>query len=239
MTSNDPVQVINQRIRQAAERSGRSESDITLVAVSKQKPIEAIVTAYNAGVRHFGENRAEELAEKAQALSHLTDLKWHFIGHLQTKQSKPVAQYAHYFHAVDRLKIARQLSRQLTELGRTLPVFIQINTSGEASKSGFACDNWQEDAQQTDTLRQTVEEIASLPNLQVSGLMTMAPFDSTEAVLRPIFQSTALLSAYLKENLPDIPVQQLSMGMSGDFEIAIEEGATHVRIGSAIFGSRG
>lgn len=228
---NQAVQAIRDRIEQAAQRVRRSSADITLVAVSKQKPIEDIVTVYDAGIRNFGENRAEELEEKAQALSHLSDLKWHFIGHLQTRQSKAVAQYAHYFHAVDSVKIAKRLSSQLVELNRDLLVFIQVNTSGEESKGGFRCDNWQQNKQQFEELMQAMQEIAKLPKLQILGLMTMAPFDATEDMLHKIFKSMAELSAYL-------PAQQLSMGMSGDFEIAIEEGATHVRIGSAIFGKR-
>ena len=235
---NQAVQATLARIKQAAQRANRSAKEIILVAVSKQKPIEDIVTAYNAGVRHFGENRAEELEEKALSLSHLTDLNWHFIGHLQTRQSKAIAQYAHCFHAVDRVKIAERLSSHLMELERNLPIFIQINTSGEESKGGFVCNNWQNDAPQTEALLQSIKDIAALPKLQVLGLMTMAPFDATEEVLHTIFKSMAALSAYLQKKLPEIPALQLSMGMSGDFEIAIEEGATHVRIGSAIFGKR-
>jgi len=229
------IKAVNEHIKQAAERSGHSVEDITLVAVSKTRPIEDIIAVYETGVRHFGENRTEELAEKAAALSHLPDLKWHFIGNLQTRQSKIVAEHANCFHAVDRVKIARRLSSQLIKFDRRLPVFIQINVSGEASKSGFQCDNWQTDASQTENLIQAIKEITILPHLEVQGLMTMAPFGAPQDTLREIFKSMAELSAYLHAKLPDIPAQKLSMGMSGDFEIAIEEGATHVRIGSAIF----
>jgi len=232
------IQTIYTRIAQAAQRAGRSAEEITLVAVSKRKSIEDILAVYETGVRHFGENRVEELEEKAIALSYLADLKWHFIGQLQTRQSKPVAQYAHYFHAVDRLKIAQRLSSQLIEFNRSLPVFIQVNVSGEASKGGFLCDNWQNNLQQSEDLLQAIKAIIKLPNLKVLGLMTMAPFNAPEETLHPIFNNMANLSAYLRDKLPDIPIQQLSMGMSGDFEIAIEEGATYVRIGSAIFSER-
>lgn len=232
------IQATYTRIAQAAQRAGRSAEQITLVAVSKRKPIEDILAVYQTGVRHFGENRAEELEEKAIALSHLTDLQWHFIGHLQTRQSKPVAQYAHYFHAVDRVKIAQRLSSQLIEFNRSLPVFIQVNLSGEISKGGFPSDNWQNDAVQSENLIQAIKTIADLPNLKVLGLMTMAPFNAPEDTLHRIFNNMATLSHYVHNKLPAIPVQQLSMGMSGDFEIAIEEGATYVRIGSAIFGER-
>lgn len=237
-SSNSPVEIIRTRIEQAAARAGKTSSDINLVAVSKRKPQEDIVNAYNSGIRIFGENRAEELAEKAEALSHLSDLKWHFIGNLQSRQSKIVAQYADCFHAVDRIKIAKQLSKHLVDFNRNLPIFIQVNVSGEESKSGFSCDNWQEDPQQLEVLTAAIKEIAALPHLTVLGLMTMAPFNSTEAVLRPIFQKMSTLSEALDQNIPELTNSQLSMGMSGDFEIAIEEGATHVRIGSAIFGAR-
>jgi len=236
--NNQALQNIQDRIARAAQSAGRSAEDITLVAVSKTKPIDAIITAYEAGIRHFGENRADELEEKALALHHLKDLKWHFIGQLQTRQSKPIAQYAHYFHAVDRIKITHRLSEQLQEFKRNLPVFIQVNVSGEESKSGFDCHAWQDNHQKIQTLVQAIKEIATLPNIQILGLMTMAPFNAPEDTLRSIFQNMTSLSQHLREQLPDRLIQELSMGMSGDFEIAIEEGATFVRIGSAIFGKR-
>ena len=139
------VDHILQRMQVAAERVGRTADEITLVAVSKTKPVEDILAAYAAGIRHFGENRAEALAEKAQTLAHLTDIQWHFIGHLQTRQSQPIAEHAHCFHAVDREKIAVRLSNQLQGTGRTLPIFIELNISGEASKGGFAMSAWEQD----------------------------------------------------------------------------------------------
>ncbi|MDM8565793.1 YggS family pyridoxal phosphate-dependent enzyme [Candidatus Halobeggiatoa sp. HSG11] len=236
MTNNNQVvQTIQHRIIQAAQRAGRNAESITLVAVSKKRPIDVILPAYEAGVRHFGENRADELKEKATTLSYLKDVKWHFIGHLQTRQSKSVAQYAHYFHAVDSVKIAQVLSVQLDTFKRNLSVFIQVNISGEKSKGGFDCYNWQNNVQHVENLIKAIKEIAALPNIQILGLMTMAPFDAQEDVLHHIFQSMADLSSNLGEQLPNNLVQQLSMGMSRDFEIAIEEGATFVRIGSAIF----
>nr|VFK26271.1 MAG: hypothetical protein BECKMB1821G_GA0114241_101947 [Candidatus Kentron sp. MB] len=236
---NQAVQTIRDRIAEAARHTGRSAEDITLVAVSKTKPIEEIVAAYEAGIRHFGENRIEELEEKAQALRHLQDLKWHFIGHLQTRQSQSVAQYAHFFHAVDSIKIAQRLSSQLSEYKRNLPIFIQVNVSGEETKAGFSCKHWKTDAEQRQTLLSAIEEINLLPHLEILGLMTMAPFNAPEEELLDIFRNMAELSKDIQESLPHIPARELSMGMSGDFEIAIREGATVVRIGSAIFGGRG
>ncbi len=229
---------VRQCMAQAAERAHRPLDEITLIAVSKQKPITAIETAWSQGVRCFAENRPHELAEKARSLSRLDGIKWHFIGHLQSRGSKLVAQYADCFHAVDRLRIARRLSNQLVELGRELDVFVQVNISGEASKSGFDCANWQHDQAQFHTLLAAIKEISSLPKLHMRGLMTMAPYGATTAQYRALFASTAQLSAALHAALPGLHAHGLSMGMSNDFDIAIEQGATHVRIGSAIFGTR-
>lgn len=233
-----PLARIQQRIQAAAQRAGRDPAEITLVAVSKTKPLEAIQQAYAAGVRHFGENRSEEFAQKVAALADLTDIQWHFIGHLQTRQSLPVANHAHYFHAIDRLKIAERLNRQLDEQQRHLPVFMEINVSGEASKGGFSAANWEQDAAQRQALVDAVQTLQNLPQLQLQGLMTMAPFDADEAEIRSVFRRLRELSEYLHQQLTTLDAKALSMGMSGDFEIAIEEGATHVRVGSAIFGSR-
>lgn len=236
----EQVTSVLKRVEQAAIRSGRSADEITLVAVSKTKPITEILDAYNAGLRHFGENRAHELEQKALQLAHLPDLQWHFIGRLQTRQSQPVAHNAAVFHAVDRMKIATRLSSQLSQLKRTLPVFIQINVSGEDSKAGFDCTNWQaiRDGQEGERLIQTIEKISQLPRLDVRGLMTMAPYGAPEAITRPLFRRMRELSEWLRATKPTLNLPELSMGMSADFEIAIEEGATCVRVGSAIFGAR-
>ncbi len=236
--TTDAIHTTLARIEHAAQRSGQSAEQITLIAVSKQKPMADIIKAYEAGIRHFGENRCDELEKKAHALSHLKDINWHFIGQLQSRQVKTVAEYAHFFHALDRVKIANSLSDKLLTFNRTLPVFIQVNVSGEETKSGFNCEHWQQDKQQINDLISAIQQIMQLPRLRVLGLMTMAPFNAPEEDLRKIFRRMADLSGYLKENLNDPAISCLSMGMSGDFEIAIEEGATHVRIGSAIFGTR-
>nr|VFK36902.1 MAG: hypothetical protein BECKSD772F_GA0070984_100720 [Candidatus Kentron sp. SD]VFK40538.1 MAG: hypothetical protein BECKSD772E_GA0070983_100719 [Candidatus Kentron sp. SD] len=236
--NHSAIENIHSRIARALQRAGREGEEITLIAVSKTKPIEDIVTAYQAGIRHFGENRVGELEEKVRALRHLPDLKWHFIGHLQTRQSQSVARHAHVFHAVDRIKIALRLSSQLNDLQRNLPVFIQVNVSGEESKHGFACENRNHDARRIEGLFEAIERISVLPNLRIQGLMTMAPFDASKEALRSIFRNTAALSTLVREKFPHLAARTLSMGMSGDFEIAIEEGATMVRIGSAIFGER-
>ena len=150
-----------------------------------------------------------------------------------------VAQHADFLHALDRLKIANRLSHQLANTGKILPVFLEVNLSGEASKSGFLCTNWEEDATQQAELRKVVDTVTNLPGLSLYGLMTMAPWHVEEAIIRTVFRRTRLLAEWLEQTIPSIQEPlHLSMGMTDDFEIAIEEGATHVRVGRAIFGER-
>ncbi|QEP42831.1 YggS family pyridoxal phosphate-dependent enzyme [Ectothiorhodospiraceae bacterium BW-2] len=237
-TPPQPLTDIRERISAAATAANRSPTTIELIAVSKRKPIDAIIAAYEAGVRHFGENRTEELVKKREALRHLPEIRWHFIGQLQSRQSEEVARYADYFHALDRLKIATRLNSHLQRLERRLPLFIQINISGEVSKSGLPCHQWQHNRQQWQQLQQFIAALAPLSQLQPMGLMTMAPLHASPAELQRLFHSMAALSAQLHQQQPELNMRHLSMGMSGDFELAIAAGATHVRIGSAIFGSR-
>lgn len=231
-----------ERINRAAERVGRSPETITLVAVTKTWPADVVVAAYEAGMRHFGENRAEELADKRASVEAIlgpnSGIFWHQIGTLQSRKTGLTAESADLFHALDRLKIARRLSSQLVANGRSLPTFLEVNISGEGSKSGFVAENWENDATQRENLRIAVETITELPGLSLQGLMTMAPWDAPEAVIRAVFRRTRELAAWLAAALPSANLTQLSMGMTDDFEIAIEEGATHVRVGRAIFGSR-
>ena len=245
MNIEEGLAEVQGRITKAAARSGRSEDEITLVVVTKTWPSTVIVAAYDAGIRNFGENRIEELTEKKEQVSEKLmndDIVWHQIGPLQSRKTKFAADHADVFHALDRLKIANRLSRRLVENGRAdtkpLPVFLEINVSGEASKAGIDCSNWESDQGQRDMVLNTASKIAKLPGLIPQGLMTMAPWNVNETVLRKVFQQTRLLSEWLQKQLPDVTWSMLSMGMTDDFEIAIEEGATHVRIGRAIFGER-
>jgi pyridoxal phosphate enzyme (YggS family) len=233
---------VTERIRRAAGRVSRDPDEITLVAVTKTWPAEMVAAAYQAGIRHVGENRAEELSRKKAQVNEMlpgaSDLIWHQIGTLQSRKSKLVAENADLFHALDRLKIARRLSRQVSDLGRTLPVLLEVNLSGEVSKSGFPANNWEEDATQRAGLRNVIETIAQLPGLELQGVMTMAPWGVEEDLIRSTFRRTRLLAEWLQSEMPYTTLDQLSMGMTDDFEIAVEEGATYVRIGRAIFGSR-
>ena len=236
------LSAVQQRIDESAERAGRDPDQITLVAVTKTWPVEVLAAAYNAGIRDIGENRAEELSRKRKKLQGSVPaadpLVWHQIGTLQSRKTKLVAQNADMFHALDRLKVANRLSAQLVELDRNLPLLLEVNLSGEASKSGFNVNDWEESATQREDVRTVVQTVAQLSGLQLQGLMTMAPWDVEEAVIRTVFRRTRLLRDWLQEQLPQVPLPHLSMGMTDDFEIAIEEGATIVRIGRAIFGSR-
>ncbi len=234
---------VTQRIQQAAQRANRDPATITLVAVTKTWPLETLLAAYQAGMRHFGENRAEELADKRVEMSDIlgtttSDINWHQIGTLQSRKTNLIAEHADVFHALDRLKIAKRLSRQLVENGRLLPTFLEVNISGEASKSGFVATAWESDATQRQKLRKDIETIAQLPGLDIQGLMTMAPWSAAEDVLRAVFRRTRLLAEWLNTAVPQANFDKLSMGMTDDFEIAIEEGATHVRVGRALFGTR-
>lgn len=230
------------RITHAAQRAGRNPADITLVAVSKTWSAPVVVEAYEAGMRHFGENRIEELAEKqAEVAAHLgpdNGITWHLIGPLQSRKTPLAADHAHIFHALDRLKIANRLANHLQENHRTLPVFLEVNVSGEASKTGFPCHHWEDNPQQRESLRAAAATIAALPGLPIQGLMTMAPWDADPADIRAVFRRTRQLAAWLQTTVPQANWTNLSMGMTDDFELAIEEGATHVRIGRAIFGPR-
>lgn len=236
---------VQERIRAAAERAGRDPAAITLVAVTKTWPAETVIEAYRAGLRHFGENRAYELEEKRAAvtaeLGPDSGIIWHQIGTLQSRKTKTAAATAGVFHALDRFKIARRLSRHLTEEldpPRILPTFLEVNVSGEESKSGYAAHKWEESETERQKIRKVVQKVLELPGLELKGLMTMAPWGAPEEVARPIFRRTRFLAAWLTEAIPDANLMQLSMGMTDDFEIAIEEGATHIRVGRAIFGER-
>jgi len=237
---------VQERIASAARRAGRRPDEITLIAVTKTWPSEVVVAAYKAGMRHFGENRPEELAEKrplvTAALGQQSDVTWHLIGTLQSRKTALAGEHADVFHALDRQKVARRLSQEREAMGyrfdRRLPVFLEVNLSGEESKSGFPCFNWETDATQRENLRTNLIETIHLPGLDVVGLMTMAPWDVAPEIVRSVFRRTRQLAEWLRSAVPEHHLPSLSMGMTDDFEMAIEEGATHVRVGRALFGER-
>ncbi len=220
---------VNGRIADAARRAGRDPATVRLLPVSKTVEEARIRLAYEAGCRYLGENKLQEVSRKWEAMADLTDLRWSVIGHLQTNKAKLVARYAAEFQALDSLRVAEALDRRLQAEGRQLDVFVQVNTSGEASKYGL----------QPDETAAFLRELPAFSGLRVRGLMTLALFSAEAARVRECFVLLRTLREQLRQDAPaGISLDDLSMGMSGDYEIAIEEGATVVRVGQAIFGAR-
>jgi len=223
------LESVHARIAAACTRSGRDPAEVRLLPVSKTKPEATLRLAYAAGCRQLGENKPQEAYGKWEALADLSDLQWSVIGHLQTNKAKLVARFASEFQALDSLRVAEALERRLQVEGRALDVFVQVNSSGEASKYGLA------PAEVPAFLR----ALPAFPALRVRGLMTLAVFSAEPQRVRACFAGLRGLRDQLRDHAPaGIDLDGLSMGMSGDYEIAIEEGATVVRVGQAIFGAR-
>jgi len=225
---------ILESIQRAARSAGRGEDEVRLVVVTKGQPLEKIQAVIEAGARRLGENYAEEGVEKIQALNALVGLEWHMIGHIQTRKARLVCEHFAWVHSLDSLKLAERLDRFAGEFQRKLPVLIECNVSGEESKFGFPA--WQEE--RWDELGQAISAILQFNHLQVRGLMMMAPYSTDPEAARPYFKRARRLRDALARRFPALDWAELSMGMSGDFETAIEEGATIVRIGEAILGPR-
>lgn len=221
------------RLAQACARAGRPAESVRLVAVTKGVGLEAIRHAYRLGLRDFGENRPEEAVPKIEALADLPGVRWHMIGHIQSRKARQVAPAFALVHSVERMKIAAALEREAAQAGRRLPILLQVNLSGEASKQGWAAL----DAAGRAHFLAQARAIAALPHLELRGLMTMAPWTDDPETVRPVFQALAELRPMLAGLLP-ADGGELSMGMTDDFEVAVEEGATLVRIGRALFGER-
>jgi pyridoxal phosphate enzyme (YggS family) len=231
MSIPENIAAIRDRIASSARKTGRSTDDVTLVAVSKTHPPERIREAYNAGLRLFGENRVQEFAGKAGALTHLTAAEWHMIGHLQTNKAGKAVELFSAVDSVDSVKLAEKLDAAARTLNKKLSVLIEINVGGEAAKSGVAPDS-----------RELEELLLAAPRfeaLEFRGLMTLPPFTDDPEGARAYFRRLReLRDAIAARKLPAIHLDVLSMGMSHDFEVAIEEGSTCVRVGTAIFGER-
>ena len=217
---------VKERMRVALAAAGRGEDDVRLVAVTKSHPFEAVEAALAAGLTDLGENRVSELAQKVEAFGS-DGITWHMIGHVQSRKAPRLVGLAGMLHSLDSGKLAGKLSRAAVDRGTLVEVLAQVNTSGEASKGGFDVDNGLD----------SILEIAELPGLRVRGLMTMAPFVDDERVLGSAFGGLRRLSERLRE-ASDLVGPELSMGMTNDLEIAIREGSTMVRIGTALFGER-
>ena len=239
---------VRERIAEACLRANRPPSAVTLVAVSKTLPPEAVAEAIAAGQRDFGENRVEEALAKIGQVEALladrlatarTELRWHLVGHLQSRKARDAAGSFCLIHSVDSLKLADKLSARCLARGCAQAILLECNVSGEASKDGFVLHGWERERARLDAFAQQVAYIAALPNIRVHGLMTMAPIVERSEDARPTFASLRALRDVLRDRFPQLSLDHLSMGMTDDFEVAIAEGATMVRVGRAIFGTRG
>ena len=222
---SDRLQAIRDRISAAAQRCGRDPASIELLAVSKTFPVEAIREAVAAGQLLFGENKVQEILAKAPQLP--ASLHWHLIGHLQSNKVRKVLPHVKAIHSIGSLDLARDVDRIAAELGLFPQVYLEVNVGDESSKHGFSAEQ----------LRANLEALYSLKRLEIQGLMCIPPFDPDPALSRPYFTKLRTLRDEL-EQCGGAPLPRLSMGMSHDFDIAVEEGATIVRVGSAIFGAR-
>ncbi len=232
-TIADRYHTVLERIAATVRRSGRAPESVRLIVVTKGHGIEALRQVVAAGASRLGENYMEEAAQKIAALRE-AGVSWHMIGHVQSRKARAVAENFHWVHSLDRLKLARRLNAAAGERGISLSVLLECNVSGEASKFGWAA--W--DERTWPALAEEAAALLDFPTLQVRGLMTMAPYAADPEAARPVFRKLRRLRDFLARRVPQAGWEHLSMGMSGDFEVAIEEGATFVRVGTAIMGPR-
>jgi hypothetical protein len=221
-------------IASAAKKAGREPESVKLVVVTKSQPVEIVRAAIEAGAKILGENYAEEGVMKLQSLREFSAVEWHMIGHVQSRKAQLVAANFNLMHSLDSLKLAKRLDRFSGEAGRQLPVLLEFNVGGEESKGGWPA--W--DEAHWGGLLGDVAEMLALPHLTVRGLMTMPPLGSTADFSRPFFQRLRRLQEFLSRQFPQADFSELSMGTSSDYEAAVEEGATFVRVGTAIVGAR-
>ena len=223
----EQLENVESLIAKACERAGRDRKDVTLIAVSKTKPVEMLEEAYDLGVRVFGENKVQELTGKYEVMP--KDIHWHLIGHLQTNKVKYIVDKVELIHSVESIKLAKTIDKEAGKKGVKANILIEVNVANEDTKFGL----------KTEEVIPFIEEIASYPNINVCGLMTIAPFVENPEDNRPIFSKLRKLSVDInKKNIDNVNMSILSMGMTNDYEVAIEEGATMVRVGTGIFGAR-
>jgi pyridoxal phosphate enzyme (YggS family) len=216
---------IQQRIRAACERAGRAAESVTLLAVTKGQPPEIVNEAGRLGLTHFGENKIQEAKSKIPLCS--GKLRWQFIGHLQTNKCRDAVELFEMIQSVDSLHVAQEISKRADQAGKTMPILLEVNLAGEASKFGY----------RPEAVEAELKQLNALPRLEIHGLMTVPPWTANAENVRPVFRQLRELKERCEQIL-GAPLPQLSMGMTGDFEVAIEEGATIVRIGTALFGPR-
>lgn len=221
------LQQVEENIKKACKKSGRDRADVTLIAVSKTKPVEMLQTVYDCGIRDFGENKVQEMCDKMEVLP--GDIKWHMIGHLQTNKVKYIVGRTELIHSVDSVHLAAEIQKQAVKKDVIVPILIEVNIAEEESKFGI---------HKEDTIAM-VRQIAEMDHLRIKGLMTIAPFVENAEDNRLYFREIKQLSVDIKnQNIDNVSMDVLSMGMTGDYEVAIEEGATLVRVGTGIFGER-
>lgn len=226
-TIRDHLNEVRENIQKACEKAGRSPQEVTLIAVSKTKPLFMLEEAYEAGARDFGENKVQEILEKHPKMPE--DARFHMIGHLQRNKVKQVLPHAVLIHSVDSYRLAEQISQEAGKLGITAKILLEVNVAKEESKFGMMPEDVEEMAGQ----------IAALPHLQIEGLMTIAPFVDDPEKNRPAFRKLYQLSVDIKKkNIDNVNMGVLSMGMTGDYQVAVEEGSTMIRVGTGIFGAR-
>jgi pyridoxal phosphate enzyme (YggS family) len=231
MSVAENIAHVRERIVSAARRSGRNPDEISLMAVSKTIQPELIREAYNSGIRQFGESRVQEFAAKAEALGDLSDVAWHMIGHLQTNKASTAVKLFNSVDSVDSRRLAEKLNSEAEKLGKKIPVLIEVNIGQDPAKQGLIPDSVE--------MEEVLRSAQSLEYLKFEGLMTVPPFSQDPEKARPYFRKLRELSERITaKNIPSLSMRVLSMGMSHDFELAIEEGSTCVRVGSAIFGVR-
>ena len=223
----DNYLAVNDIVTKATQRSGRNVSEVTLISVSKTKPIEMLKEVYEAGSRDFGENKVQEIIEKYPQMP--KDVRWHMIGHLQTNKVKYIVDKVYMIRSVDSYKLAQEINKQAQKANVIVQILIEVNVGEEESKFGLCVSDTEE----------LIRQIALLPNVKIKGLMTVAPYVDDPEKNREIFASLKQLSVDIsRKNIDNVNMDCLSMGMSGDYEVAIEEGATFVRVGTSIFGNR-
>ena len=223
----DNVVEVEANIQKACERAGRSRDEVTLIAVSKTKPVSDIYEVMETGIKDYGENKVQELCDKIETISE--PLNWHMIGHLQRNKVKYIVDKVRMIHSVDSLRLAQQISSEAVKKGVDVDILIEVNVAEEASKFGLS----------TEAVIQLAEDISKLPAVHIRGLMTVAPFTENPEDNRPYFRNLRQLAVDIaRKNIDNVTMNELSMGMTGDYEVAIEEGATMVRVGTGIFGTR-
>ncbi len=227
ITIKENIKEVENIIAQECEKAGRSPSDVTLIAVSKTKPVELLKEAYAYGCRDFGENKVQELLDKYEALP--SDIRWHMIGHLQRNKVKYIVDKVYMIHSVDSLRLAEEISKEASKKNVCVNILIEVNVANEETKYGVSCEE----------VRQLVCDIAKLPNIRIKGLMTIAPFVDDAEENRLHFQKLKKIAVdIMQKNIDNIDMEILSMGMTGDYPVAVSEGATYVRVGTGIFGIR-